>query len=236
MDSGTRASEVLLEHYNAVVHLFTKYNVVEVRVFGSIFMNVDTSCSDVDLIVNLPDEATLLEYGKLKYELENVLRLSTDMLTYSGLNAEVLEHFKKNSLSLYDFREFKNNNNMNNNLNNVQKEKSKFDKLKRNFRSIIWVINRIQSCCENVTKEVYMTNETIQDAVTRNIQLLGEIVSQIPITELEQVEGVDVLTLKGFIALRDALFMNVDHTILWNTISMELVPLKQNIEEILKNS
>lgn len=230
MDSGTRASEVLLENYNAVVHLFAKYNVAEVRVFGSIFMNEDTSCSDVDLIVNLPDEATLLEYGKLKYELENVLRLSTDMLTYSGLNAEVLEHFKKNSLSLDDFREFKNNN------NNVQKEKSKFDKLKSNFRSIIWVINRIQSCCENVTKEVYMTNETIQDAVTRNIQLFGEIVSQIPITELEQVEGVDVLTLKGCIALRDALFMNVDHTILWNTISMELVPLKQNIEGILKNS
>jgi len=227
MNSGLRASDVFLKNYNAVVDLFIKYNVSEVRVFGSIFKNEDTSSSDVDLILNLPDNFTMFEYGKLKYELETVLSLSTDILTYSGLNAEVLKHFQKNSLSLFDFIEFKNN-------DTGQNEKSKFDKLKSNFNSVVWVINRIQSCCKNVTQEVYMTNETIQDAVSRNIQLLGQIISQIPVSELEQVEGVDVLTLKGCIALRDALFMNVDHNILWHTINLELEPLKQNIEEILK--
>lgn len=227
MDSKKRASEVLLDNYNTVIDLFKKYNVDEVRVFGSIFVNSDTNLSDVDFIVNFSEKSTLFEYGKLKFELENVLQLSTDMLTYSGLNKEVLEHFRKNSLSLYELKEIRNN-------NSDQKEKTEFDKLKANLRSIVWVIDRIQECCKNVTKDVYMTNETIQDAVTRNIQLLGEIVSQIPSSELEQVKDVDTFALKGCITLRDALFMNVDYDILWNTINMELEPLKYSVQKILK--
>jgi len=39
--------------------------------------------------------------------------------------------------------------------------------------------------------------------------------------------------LKGCIALRDALYMNVDHNILWNTISLELEPLKFSVQKIL---
>lgn len=226
MNSKKRASEVLLDNYNAVVELFKTYNVNEVRVFGSIFTRTDTDASDVDFIVNLLEQSTLFDYGKLKVEIEKVLQLPTDMLTYSGLNTEVLEHFRKHSLSLYDFRAF-----MNNSSN--QNDKTKFDKLKVNLRSVVWVINRIQEGCKNVTKDAYMTNETIQDAVTRNIQLLGQIVSQIPINELEQLKGVDVLALKGCIALRDALFMNVDHNLLWHTISRELEPLKQSITNII---
>lgn len=225
MDSIKRASEVLLDNYDAIVNLFKKYNVEEARIFGSIFMNQDTNTSDVDLIVKLPEKSTLLEYGKLKYELEKVLQLPTDMLTYSALNTEILENFRIKSINLYEFKELK--------LNYKQKEKIEIDKFKVNSKSIVWVINRIQEYCKNLTKDDYMNNEMIQDAVTRNIQLLGQIVSQIPITELEQVEGIDVLALKGCITLRDSLFMNVDQEILWNTISLELEPLKYSVQKIM---
>lgn len=229
MDLRKRASEILLDHYDAVINLFEKYNVNEARIFGSIFMNTDTKSSDIDFIVNLPERSTLLEYGKLKYELENLLQLPTDMLTFSGLHKDVLEHFRKNSLSLYELKETKKN-------NRSQTEKTKFDKLNVNLKSIVWVIDRIQESCKNVTKDTYMTSEMIQDAVTRNIQLLGQIVSQIPEAELEQIEGIDVLALKGCIALRDALYMNVDHALLWNTINFELEPLKYSVQKILNVS
>ncbi|QVK21000.1 DUF86 domain-containing protein [Mycoplasmatota bacterium] len=227
MEKKRRSSDVLLQKYNDVLQLFDKYDVIEARIFGSIFKSEDTCNSDVDLIMKLSDKSTLINYGRLKYDLERLLQLPVDILTYSGLNSNILEHFYNNSISITDFADFKAN-------SNKQNPKTKFDKITFNMRSVVWVINRINECCKNISKEEFMSSVLVQDAVTRNIQLLGQVASQMPMSELESIIGVDVSKLKGCIALKEALFMNVDYELLWQTIKTELIPLKTSCEEYLE--
>ena len=223
MDKKKRASKILLEKYDELKLIFKKYNVLEVRIFGSVAYKKDTSTSDVDFLVDLGDNPTLFQYGKLRTELEGQLKLPIDVLTYSGLDKKTLEHFKKNSILLDDLKDLTDETAIKNPI-------TALDKVRMNLNSLIWVIDRINNQCVNLSKEDYYSNEIIQDSLARNVQLLGQIVAQIPMQEIEKSDGLDKVLLKGIITLRDALFMNVDNSLVWNTINYELEGLKSMIQ------
>jgi len=223
MDKKKRASKILLEKYDELKLIFKKYNVLEVRIFGSVAYKKDTSTSDVDFLVDLGDNPTLFQYGKLRTELEGQLKLPIDVLTYSGLDTKTLEHFKKNSILLDDLKDLTDETAIKNPI-------TALDKVRMNLNSLIWVIDRINNQCVNLSKEDYYSNEIIQDSLARNVQLLGQIVAQIPMQEIEKSDGLDKVLLKGIITLRDALFMNVDNSLVWNTINYELEGLKSMIQ------
>ncbi|XFA98666.1 nucleotidyltransferase domain-containing protein [Candidatus Izemoplasma sp. B36] len=222
-----KASDILLLKYDEVIKVLNQYNVIESRIFGSIFNNEDTENSDLDLIVKLPEAFSLIDYGKLKFELESLLQLPIDMLTYAGLNSKVLERFVNNSVSIEDYPSFKAD-------NLERKAKTKFDRLTSNLNSIVWIINRIEESCKNISLEAFMNNELMKDAVTRNIQLLSQVTSQIPLQELEKLDSLTASLIKGCIPLKEALFMNVDYKLLWITLQKELILLKKNCEKFLK--
>lgn len=226
MNKEMRASDILLANYHQVIELLSNYGVKEARIFGSIYKNEDTINSDLDLIVKLSEQSTLFHYGQLKYRLETILEIPIDLLTYSSLATEVLDHFHKHSIAIENFLDFKKE-------NRSHGQKS-FDKLIPNLSSLVWVINRILESCENISKEEFMHHTILKDAVTRNMQLLSKIVSQIPLSELEEKKVEDLELLKACLVLKEALFMNVDYELLWKTVLMELKPLKDNIEKIIE--
>ena len=227
MSKKERVSVMLLKNYDRLNDLFQRYNISQVRIFGSVARNEDKETSDVDFLVELPENSTLLQYGQLRYELEKLLQVPVDLLTYASLNPKILEHFCSNSIKLEELPKLTNK-------TAIQEKLTDEDKVRMNLNGVVWVIDRILNSCNNISKEEFMNNDIIQDAVTRNIQLLGQIISQIPTQELEELDSINSLVLKGCIALKEALFMTVDYTLLWHTISTELEALKQNIQQVIK--
>jgi len=226
MNRKVRASGIVLKHYEELKLLFRKYNILEVRIFGSVARKEDTELSDIDFLTKLPANSTLIEYGQLRYEVEELLQVPIDMLTYSGLNAITLDYFIKNSIMLEELPNLTNE--------SAIEEKSTDNVLvQQNLNSAIWVIDRILDSCKKISKEEFMNSEIIQDAVTRNMQLLGKVFSQIPEQEINNLQGLNAFQLKGCIRLKEALFMNVDYVLLWNTIFDELKPLKNNIKKVI---
>ena len=230
MNKKMRVSTIVLENYQQLIAIFQKYSISQVRIFGSVARLEDHESSDIDFLIKLPENSTLLDYGQLRYELEKLLNTPMDILTFSGLNPMVVEHFCKNSIALEELPHLTH-------ARAIQERMTDSDRVIKNLKSAVWVIDRILKCCVNIDKDEFMNQEMIQDAVTRNIQLLGQVISQIPEKEIEKLDTINVDYLKGAITLRDALFMNVDYILLWNTICNELPILKENIQEfILENS
>jgi len=226
MNRKARVSGIVLKHYDGLKLLFQKYNILQVRIFGSVARNEDSETSDIDFLIKLPENSTLFEYGQLRYELEELLQVPIDMLTYSGLNPITLEHFLKNSIMLEELPNLT--------TETAIKEKASENVLvQQNLNSAIWVIDRILDSCKEISKEEFMNSEIIQDAVTRNMQLLGKVFSQIPKYEIDKLHGLNASQLKSCIALKEALFMNVDYVLLWNTMFDELKPLKHNIQIVI---
>jgi len=71
-----------------------------VRVFGSVARGEDREDSDVDLLVDAPEDATLLDMVKLKHALELEIGSAVDVLTLDDLPSSARAAVLKESLPL----------------------------------------------------------------------------------------------------------------------------------------
>jgi predicted nucleotidyltransferase len=69
-----------------IAPILEKYGVVKAGLFGSVVRGVATKRSDIDLLVKLPNNASLLDLAGLKIELEERLGKKVDVLTYNSLH------------------------------------------------------------------------------------------------------------------------------------------------------
>jgi predicted nucleotidyltransferase len=70
----------------AILAITRKHGARDVRVFGSFVRNEQTNESDVDLLVQLPERATLIDQASLIIDLEKTLKRKVDVITYNGLS------------------------------------------------------------------------------------------------------------------------------------------------------
>ena len=82
-------------------------------------------------------------------------------------------------------------------------------------------------------KEGFMSSDLIQDAVIRNLEIIGEATKRVSqeIKELHQE-----IPWRQMAGLRDVLihdYMGISHKVVWNVIQNELPKLKINIIELL---
>lgn len=68
-----------------ILPILQKYGVRRAGLFGSLVRGEAREDSDVDLLVELPEEASLFDLVGLKLEMEESLRRKVDVLTYNGL-------------------------------------------------------------------------------------------------------------------------------------------------------
>jgi len=68
-----------------VLRIAAKYGATNVRVFGSVARGDDRPDSDLDLLVDMPDSASLLDTVNLIQELERELGRKVDVLTERAL-------------------------------------------------------------------------------------------------------------------------------------------------------
>ena len=79
--------------------ILRRYGVTRPALFGSIARGEADAHSDVDLIVQLPARATLLDLVGLKQELESALGRSVDVLTYGGLHPLLKDRITREAIS-----------------------------------------------------------------------------------------------------------------------------------------
>ncbi len=69
-----------------IVPILNKYGVRKAALFGSVVRGEETEKSDIDLLVELPERASLLDLAGLKIDLEELLKMEVDVLTYNSLH------------------------------------------------------------------------------------------------------------------------------------------------------
>ena len=69
-----------------IMPILKKYGVKKASLFGSVVRKEQTESSDIDLLVELPETASLLELASLKLDLEEILKKRVDVLTFNSLH------------------------------------------------------------------------------------------------------------------------------------------------------
>lgn len=69
-----------------VLPILKQADVKKAALFGSYVRGDNTQDSDIDILVELPDNATLFELGGLKVTLEEELNKRVDVVTYKSIS------------------------------------------------------------------------------------------------------------------------------------------------------
>ncbi len=86
---ATERAAVLRRHRRELLRLAAEHGASQVRVFGSTVRGDDRPDSDVDLLVQLDSEVSLLELARLERRLTELLGLRVDIVPDRGLKPDV---------------------------------------------------------------------------------------------------------------------------------------------------
>jgi len=75
-----------------ILPILKKYGIKKASLFGSVVRDEQTDQSDIDLLVELPETASLLELASLKLDLEEVLQRKVDVLTFDSLHPRLKDN------------------------------------------------------------------------------------------------------------------------------------------------
>ena len=95
-------------------------------------------------------------------------------------------------------------------------------------------IDKVESFTEGLTSEEFAKDVKTIDAVTRNLQVIGEAAGHIPKRIKEEHRNIDW---RGMVGMRNILvheYFGVRLEIIWKTIRERLPELREQVEEILK--
>jgi predicted nucleotidyltransferase len=91
---------MLRDKREQVLQIAARYGVSSVRVFGSAARDEVGPESDVDLLVHLGPELSLLSYIALKQDLEDLLGRPVDVVDESGLHQRIRERVLQEAVPL----------------------------------------------------------------------------------------------------------------------------------------
>ena len=81
------ANKVSIEEVKSkIIPLLKEYGVIRAALFGSLVRGEETDESDVDVLVDLPEKASLLDLAGLKIDLEELLGRKVDVITYDSIH------------------------------------------------------------------------------------------------------------------------------------------------------
>ena len=69
-----------------ILEIANKYGAVSVRIFGSVARNEDAPESDLDVIVDMKQGASLLDIVAIKQDIEDLLGIRVDLVTEAAIS------------------------------------------------------------------------------------------------------------------------------------------------------
>lgn len=81
----TRLARVLRQYRSAILTIAREHHASNVRVFGSVARGQESSASDIDLLVDMHQESSLLDQVRLRRALIELLGVEVDVVSSSGL-------------------------------------------------------------------------------------------------------------------------------------------------------
>ncbi|RME05322.1 MAG: hypothetical protein D6816_09095 [Bacteroidetes bacterium] len=78
-----------------------KYGVKRAGIFGSVAREESSESSDIDILVEIADEMSLLDYSKMKLELEDLLGVRVDLVEYSMIHPMLKESILSEENRIY---------------------------------------------------------------------------------------------------------------------------------------
>ena len=79
----------------SILPILERYNVSKAALFGSIITDQMRADSDIDILVQIDSDISLLEFVGLKLELEEVLKRNVDLVEYETLKPLLRERILK---------------------------------------------------------------------------------------------------------------------------------------------
>ncbi len=93
-------SERVAQHRDKINVLVTAHHATEPRIFGSTARGEDQAGSDVDLLVEFTDEATLLDEVGLRLALSDLLHLEVDVVAIDALRGSIRERVLREAVAV----------------------------------------------------------------------------------------------------------------------------------------
>ncbi len=87
-----------------IIPILKSQGVLKAALFGSVVRGEAIKNSDVDLLVDLADDKSLLDLVGLKLELEDVLKKKVDVLTYDAIYPPLEEIILNEQQVIYEKR------------------------------------------------------------------------------------------------------------------------------------
>lgn len=82
--------------------VFARYGVRKAALFGSTAREETDSDSDIDILVDLPEELSLVDVSGLKLALEDTLGISVDLVEYSAVKPAIKERVMSDHIPVYE--------------------------------------------------------------------------------------------------------------------------------------
>jgi uncharacterized protein with HEPN domain len=92
--------------------------------------------------------------------------------------------------------------------------------------------SRAISYCADISQDAFETNRLVQDAVLRNIELIGEAATRIP---PEVREAHPAIAWRQIVAMRNQLihgYLGIDLEIVWDVVQVELPALLEQCAQL----
>lgn len=99
-------------------------------------------------------------------------------------------------------------------------------------------IERIQRYTEDLDEVAFLQNEMVQDAVIRNIEIVGEAANNIRKCDPDFADQHNDIPWAVLYAMRNRVshaYHKVDMEIVWKTIQNDLPPMHQQVVELIEN-
>jgi len=84
-----------------IVPILTRHRIKRAGIFGSVVKGNATAKSDIDILVELGSEISLLDFVGIKYELEDHLGRKVDLVEYQAIKPRLKNRIMPEEIRIY---------------------------------------------------------------------------------------------------------------------------------------